>query len=493
MKFGDKLFLTMTAVMTVVFMFFGTWMLASYFGQLLNREIAQIETEGQMYQYLYEMAYHGLEDFGKEYAARKAFDSVVDSIEEEDILFFAMSDDEKLLYGSEIFRTEGFLENFQSLRQEMKQENTYVCGIREIQNEKNLLYISVSTIAGEIQYLGICRNLTEIYEERNSLQNRYYLALGALVLLGGICVYVMSKLFARPIQGLSRVAQRISDGDFELRSNYRAGDEVGILARNFNHMADKMVAQMQEKELEAKRQEDFTAAFAHELKTPLTSIIGYADMLNTMELTEAERREAYYYIYSQGKRLESLSHKLLELVGLNRSEIKKQPIQTKILEEDIRATMRPIFQQKKIKGKVDLEKAVLYGDKELLLSLFYNLLDNASKAVEKGGFVLMKGRKAGDAYEIKVIDNGRGIAKQEIERITEAFYMVDKSRSRKEGGAGIGLSLCRQIIELHEGLMKIVSNPGEGTVIRLLLPLVVGDVQTSKTEFKEVEGFYEKE
>ena len=71
--------------------------------------------------------------------------------------------------------------------------------------------------------------------------------------------------------------------------------------------------------------------------------------------------------------------------------------------------------------------------------------------------------------------------------------MVDKSRSRKEGGAGIGLSLCRQIIELHEGLMKIVSNPGEGTVIRLLLPLVVGDVQTSKTEFKEVEGFYEKE
>lgn len=127
------------------------------------------------------------------------------------------------------------------------------------------------------------------------------------------------------------------------------------------------------------------------------------------------------------------------------------------------------------------------------MSLFYNLLDNASKAVEKGGFVLMKGRRAGDAYEIKVIDNGRGIAKQEIERITEAFYMVDKSRSRKEGGAGIGLSLCRQIIELHEGLMKIVSNPGDGTVIRLLLPLVVGDVRTSKTEFKEVEGFYEKE
>ena len=229
---------------------------------------------------------------------------------------------------------------------------------------------------------------------------------------------------------------------------------------------------MQEKELEAKQKEDFTAAFAHELKTPLTSIIGYADMLNTMELTEEEQREAYYYIYSQGKRLESLSHKLLELVSLNRNEWQKQPIRTRLLEEDIRATMRPIFQKRKIKGKVDMEGAVLYGDKELLLSLFYNLMDNASKAVAEGGFVLLKGRKTGNAYEIKVVDNGMGIPKQEIARITEAFYMVDKSRSRKEGGAGIGLSLCKEIIELHEGIMEIVSNPGEGTVIRLIFPLV---------------------
>ena len=147
------------------------------------------------------------------------------------------------------------------------------------------------------------------------------------------------------------------------------------------------------------------------------------------------------------------------------------------MEEDIRATMRPVFQQKKVKGRVDLEKATLYGDKELLLSLCYNLLDNASKAVEEGGFVLMKGRRSGNVYEIKVIDNGRGIPKQEIARITEAFYMVDKSRSRKEGGAGIGLSLCKQIVQLHDGIMEIVSNPGEGTVIRLILPFMDSSVQ----------------
>jgi len=204
------------------------------------------------------------------------------------------------------------------------------------------------------------------------------------------------------------------------------------------------------------------------LKTPLTSIIGYADMLNTMHLTEEEQREAYYYIYSQGKRLESLSHKLLELVSLDKNTLNKKNISTKELEESIKATMRPVFQQREVKSKIVMEKGILYGDKDLLLSLFYNLLDNASKAVEAGGFVLLKGRRTVNAYEIKVVDNGRGIPKEEIDRITEAFYMVDKSRSRKEGGAGIGLALCKQIVELHEGFIEIVSNPGEGTVIRLI-------------------------
>ncbi len=472
MKFGDKLFFAMTAVLTVIFTVFGTWMLSSYFGQLLNREIVQIDTEGQMYQYLYEMAYQSLQDYGNEYAVDKAFHSVADSVEKEGVSCFAMSEKGELLYGDDVFRSQEFAEAFQSLRQEMEERSTYACGIRELGDGYYLLYISISVIAQDVQYLGICRDLSVIYGDRNSLQNQYYIALSALLILGGVCVYVMARVISRPVQELSRVAERISCGDFEVRSEYKAADEIGVLAQNFNHMADRLVTSMQEKELEAKQKEDFTAAFAHELKTPLTSIIGYADMLNTMELTEEEQREAYYYIYSQGKRLESLSHKLLELVSLNRNEWQKQPIRTRLLEEDIRATMRPIFQKRKIKGKVDMEGAVLYGDKELLLSLFYNLMDNASKAVEEGGFVLLKGRKTGNAYEIKVVDNGMGIPKQEIARITEAFYMVDKSRSRKEGGAGIGLSLCKEIIELHEGIMEIVSNPGEGTVIRLIFPLV---------------------
>ena len=164
-------------------------------------------------------------------------------------------------------------------------------------------------------------------------------------------------------------------------------------------------------------------------------------MLNSYELTEQERGEATYYIFSQGKRLESLSHKLLELVGMDRQELEFKKIQTKELEENIR--------------------------------------DNAVKAVEEGGFILMKGSKLTQGYEIKVVDNGRGIPQEEIARITEAFYMVDKSRSRKEGGAGIGMALCQKIITLHQGELKIDSKLGEGTVMRLYFP---GEMQVVKNK-----------
>ena len=120
-----------------------------------------------------------------------------------------------------------------------------------------------------------------------------------------------------------------------------------------------------------------------------------------------------------------------------------------------------------------MDKGIIYGDEELLLSLFYNLLDNARKATDKGekGFVLLKGTALRDGgYEVKVVDNGRGIPKEEISRITEAFYMVDKSRSRREGGAGIGMALCQKIIKLHGGTLQIDSRPGEGTVMKVVFP-----------------------
>lgn len=470
MKFADKLFFTTTVVLTVIFTVFGIWMLTSYFQKILNRETQQADAESRMLQYLYEMAYQSMEEYGEEYAIERAVDSVASSVKKNSNSCFVWSDD-TYYYGdqtSETMKQQSVA--LAELTGKLDEKNTYAYGIRKLDDHYYLFSVCVSHTGETPVYLGVGRDITTVYEDRQNLLNQYRLALCLLLLAGGACIYLLSRYITRPIRILGDVAGRIAEGNYEQRAQYISGDEIGRLAADFNRMADRLVEQMREKELEAKQKEDFTAAFAHELKTPLTSIIGYADMLNSITLTEEERREAYFYIYSQGKRLESLSHKLLELASMENTPLQVKPVHTKELEENIRVTMRPVFKRKQIRSRIILEKSVLHGDRELLLSLFYNLLDNAVKAVEEGGFILFKGTIVEQGYEIKVVDNGRGIPEQEIGRITEAFYMVDKSRSRKEGGAGIGMALCQKIITLHKGILRIDSKLGEGTVVRVWFP-----------------------
>lgn len=113
-------------------------------------------------------------------------------------------------------------------------------------------------------------------------------------------------------------------------------------------------------------------------------------------------------------------------------------------------------------------------DRELFKSLLYNLLDNGRKASERGGQVVLAARKVDGQAEILVRDYGRGIPEEELDKVCQPFYMVDKSRSRKAGGAGLGLALCREIVSVHGGTMDIDSRLGEGTLVTLRFPLSTG-------------------
>lgn len=471
MKFSNKLFLTTTALLTLIFTAFGCWMLSSDFSALLDREIKRGNSESRMFRVLFEMGYQSTQEYGEEYAIGRTLDSILDGVERDGSHCFVL-DDAVWIHGGDYISERGLQKEAEALREGLRGTNGSCYKVSRTEAGFFLMNVSVADTESPV-YLGMCRELTEIYQIRQNLIIQYRTALSVLLALGGVGIYLLSRYITKPISSLGRTAKRIADGNFELRSNNRSNDEIGQLARDFNRMADKLVAQMEAKILEAKQKEDFTAAFAHELKTPLTSIIGYADMLNTMKMSPEERAESTYYIYSQGRRLESLSHKLLDLVSMDKNPLVLKPVSTERLEENIRATVRPIWEQRNIKGKVEMDKGVFLGDEELLLSLFYNLLDNAAKAMDKGelGFILLKGTALPGAYEVKVVDNGRGIPQDEIGRITEAFYMVDKSRSRKEGGAGIGMALCLKIINLHGGTLKIDSRLGEGTVMRVVFPM----------------------
>lgn len=257
-----------------------------------------------------------------------------------------------------------------------------------------------------------------------------------------------------------------------MRARVESRDEFGDLAADFNHMADSLEQQFQELEDAAQRQEDFIGSFAHELKTPLTSMIGYADMLRTQEMTQEEQFQAANYIFKEGKRLEALSLKLLDLMVVKNQELELRLVNTKWLGENIQGLLQPSLKKAGLSLKVLVEEERILLEPDLMKTVLLNLLDNGRKAMDgKAGTLYLLGRREKEGFVFYVRDMGKGIPKEELSRITEAFYMVDKSRSRQQGGAGLGLSICQEIVRQHGGRLEFQSTLGKGTVVRLILPV----------------------
>lgn len=210
-------------------------------------------------------------------------------------------------------------------------------------------------------------------------------------------------------------------------------------------------------------------AFAHELKTPMTSIIGFADLLRQGNMDESTRMMASEYIFSEGKRLERLSFKLLELLLLKKDTLAMTRVWLNAYLTEIERALAPNMKAKNIRlvCKADAKRVIFETD--LVKSLLYNLVDNASKAMDRGGIIAVHGIAIPGGCQFQVVDNGRGMEPEELTKITEAFYRVDKARSRSQGGAGLGLALCKQIVALHNGSIQFASTPGKGTRVTVTL------------------------
>ena len=209
--------------------------------------------------------------------------------------------------------------------------------------------------------------------------------------------------------------------------------------------------------------------FAHELKTPMTAIIGYADMLRGGTLDAGEQAEAANYIVSEGKRLENLSRKLLNLLVAGSREPALVPVSPARLVAEVAEHWRPGREKQGITLELDCQEGTCLLDPDLARSLVGNLLDNAGKALDGGGEILCRTRMLEDGVVLEVRDNGRGIPPEALRHLTEAFYRVDKSRARASGGVGLGLTLCDEIVRLHSGTLEFESREGQGTCVRAVL------------------------
>ncbi len=332
-------------------------------------------------------------------------------------------------------------------------------------------------IKGEVQTNGrpleliALYDISFVYEARDEQVRTYHQVLIVLILLGGITAWLTSYLMTQPLAKVSRTARALSSGFLEARVNSKTHDEIGQLGADFDNMADRLTENINELNLAMDHQDRFMGSFAHELKTPMTSIIGYADLLRSQALSEEESQEAANYIFSEGKRLESLSLKLLDLLMMKRenASIKLIPTDMQQLIENLTLHLQPVYKKKGIVLQCKCTPGLCATDPDLFSSLLTNLLDNARKAIDNGGNILIMGEKVKGSYRIRVFDNGRGMPEEALRHITEAFYRVDKSRSRAQGGAGLGLTLCKEIIELHKGTISFASREGNGTCVTVMI------------------------
>lgn len=319
-----------------------------------------------------------------------------------------------------------------------------------------------SSLQGGLQ-LATAYDLTDLYRGRDAALRRFLLLEAAVLAAGAAVTAVFARRMTRPLRTLTTASAEIADGDYARRTGLHTGDEIETLSSSFDKMADAVQEKITALQADVRQREDFMGAFAHELKTPMTSIIGYADMLRTIQASPAEQYEAAGAIYHEGRRLEALSGKLLALLGLGEETITLQPTALAALWPRLQAACPGVPLQ------LPACDAAVQADADLLLDLLCNLVGNAVKASEPGQPVEVRAADNGDTVTLTVADHGCGIPQSEISRVTEPFYMVDKSRARKQGGSGLGLALCKRIAEVHGSNLHIESTPGEGTRVSVIL------------------------
>lgn len=342
-------------------------------------------------------------------------------------------------------------------------------------NGKKYLQV-VSRITLEIgdYYIQTLTDVTDIYSGRDNYFRTYQIILMCLAFGASLVLVLLSHYLTKPLVRLADTTRQIADGDFSKRAEVKGSKEIYELSQSFNAMAERVenyIAQLKES---AQSRDDFVADFTHELKTPLTSVIGYADMLRSYELEAEQRRKCADYIYKEGKRLESLSANLLNIIVLKNNNIALETVSIASLMYDTGNVVEFLLQKYGVTLDEDFENAEIIAEQSLLRTLLYNIIDNACKASENGSKILLSGFCKGSRYKISVTDHGSGIPSDELEKITRPFYMVDKSRSRSMGGAGLGLALCNEIARLHGSELKIESELGKGTTVSFDVALSIG-------------------
>jgi len=287
-----------------------------------------------------------------------------------------------------------------------------------------------------------------------------------LVLFCGSLLIVLSvRYIVRPIQHLTRATRKMTKGDFSIHLRTNRKDEIGQLTTSVNQMAHELGM------LEKIRRQ-FVSDVSHEIQSPLTSIIGFTQALKNKKMDEASRLRLLNIIEEESNRLSRLSGDLLQLSSLEYEHLQLN-LRKFRLDEQIRnviISLEPQWSAKHLEIELDLEEIIIKADEDRLIQVWANLIGNSIKFTGEYGNIRVKGKGNSRGIEISITDSGQGIAEEELNHIFKPFYKVDESRDRSLSGNGIGLSIVKRIIDLHQGDIQVNSREGEGTTFTVFFP-----------------------
>ncbi|GKS12780.1 two-component sensor histidine kinase [Paenibacillus chitinolyticus] len=284
------------------------------------------------------------------------------------------------------------------------------------------------------------------------------------LIAGSLLILVASIFLVRPIKKLTKATKRIATGDFNVKLNIKQKGELGTLARSFEDMMHDL------QQLEQMRRE-FVSNVSHEVQSPLTSISGYAKALKQVNIADHERSRYLDIIIAEAERMSKMSDSLLKL-SLLESQSQQLRLSTYSLDEQIRrviVAIQPQWSARSIRFELNLKTVSLMADYDLLNQVWTNLIANSIKFSKDGDVISVTILQDIKNVIVRISDTGIGISPEDQKRIFERFFKADRSHSRKYSGSGMGLAIVKQIVSLHQGDIRVESEPGRGTTVIVTL------------------------
>lgn len=301
-------------------------------------------------------------------------------------------------------------------------------------------------------------------ENMNAIHQMYVI----ILFFGSFLILVAVRYIVKPIRRLTEATKRMAKGEFDIELPTKRKDEIGVLSVSFNQMAKELG------KLDRMRR-TFVSNVSHEIGTPLTSISGFTKALKQKQMSEESRLRYLTIIEEESERLSRLSRDLLRLSHLQH-EKKPLKVTTFKLDEQLRKVviaLEPHWSAKEIEIELHLEPITVQADEDQLRQVWINLLSNSIKFIPVNGKIVIEASKKGNHAAVSITDNGIGIPEEERADIFKPFHKADNSNNSAVKGNGLGLSIVKQIIDMHQGDIQVTGELGKGSTFEVTLPLKV--------------------